>query len=130
MFEIAATDGYRVVLHVPDHDIARVRNGQPGVLRLTGPAAAGLRLSRQQRHRDGERAGRRQRLSRRGRVGRARCRRSARECRASARSSSARRTCSRCGRGRRSTGCASRCGLVVVTAAAPLCAPAHGVDRT
>ena len=36
MFEIAATDGYRVVLHVPDHDIGRVRNGQAGALRLTG----------------------------------------------------------------------------------------------
>jgi multidrug resistance efflux pump len=36
MFEIAATDAYRVVLHVPDRDIARVRNGQPGLLRLTG----------------------------------------------------------------------------------------------
>ena len=38
MFEIAATDGYRVVLHVPDHDIGRVRVGQPGVLRLTAQA--------------------------------------------------------------------------------------------
>ncbi len=36
MFEIAATDGYRVVLHVPDRDIVRVRNGQTGLLRLTG----------------------------------------------------------------------------------------------
>ncbi|MEP7300031.1 MAG: HlyD family efflux transporter periplasmic adaptor subunit [Caldimonas sp.] len=36
MFEIAATDGYRVVLHVTDHDIARVRVGQTGALRLTG----------------------------------------------------------------------------------------------
>ena len=36
MFEIAATDAYRVVLHVPDRDIARVRNGQQGLLRLTG----------------------------------------------------------------------------------------------
>jgi len=41
MFEIAATDGYRVVLHVPDHDIARVTNGQPGVLRLTGQPQQG-----------------------------------------------------------------------------------------
>ncbi|HEX7639242.1 MAG TPA: HlyD family efflux transporter periplasmic adaptor subunit, partial [Burkholderiaceae bacterium] len=40
MFEIAATDGYRVVLHVPDRDIARVRNGQAGVLRLTGEPRA------------------------------------------------------------------------------------------
>ncbi|HET7863485.1 MAG TPA: HlyD family efflux transporter periplasmic adaptor subunit [Burkholderiaceae bacterium] len=40
MFEIAATDGYRVVLHVPDHDIARVKNGQPGALRLTGQPQA------------------------------------------------------------------------------------------
>jgi multidrug resistance efflux pump len=36
MFEIATTDGYRVVLHVPDRDIARVRSGQQGALRLTG----------------------------------------------------------------------------------------------
>lgn len=36
LFEIAATDAYRVVLHVPDRDIARVHNGQPGLLRLTG----------------------------------------------------------------------------------------------
>ena len=72
MFEIAATDGYRVVLHVPDHDIARVRNGQAGALRLTGAAAAELRVSRQQRHRHGERAGRQQRLSRRGRLERPR----------------------------------------------------------
>ena len=36
MFEIAATDAYRVVLHVADRDITRVRNGQHGLLRLTG----------------------------------------------------------------------------------------------
>ena len=36
MFEIAATDGFRVVLHVPDRDIARVQPGQAGALRLTG----------------------------------------------------------------------------------------------
>jgi hypothetical protein len=36
MFEIASGAGYRVVLHVPDRDIARVRLGQPGVLRLAG----------------------------------------------------------------------------------------------
>lgn len=36
LFEIAAGTGYRVVLHVPDRDIARVHLGQPGVLRLTG----------------------------------------------------------------------------------------------
>lgn len=36
MFEIASGDGYRVVLHVPDADIARVRAGQTGRLRLTG----------------------------------------------------------------------------------------------
>lgn len=36
MFEIAAGDGYRVVLHVPDAHIARVRTGQRGELRLTG----------------------------------------------------------------------------------------------
>ncbi len=36
MFEIAAGSGYRVVLHVPDRDIARVRIGQTGALRLTG----------------------------------------------------------------------------------------------
>lgn len=36
MFEIAAGDGWRVVLHVPDADIVRVRVGQPGHLRLAG----------------------------------------------------------------------------------------------
>jgi biotin carboxyl carrier protein len=36
MFEIAATDGYRVVLHVADRDISRVHVGQSGMLRLTG----------------------------------------------------------------------------------------------
>lgn len=36
MFEIASADGYRVVLHVPDRDIARVNPGQGGQLRLTG----------------------------------------------------------------------------------------------
>ncbi len=41
MFEIAATDGYRVVLHVLDADIARVKPGQPGVLRLTGQPQTG-----------------------------------------------------------------------------------------
>ena len=40
MFEIAAGDGYRVVLHVPDRDIARVTLGQTGVLRLTGQPQA------------------------------------------------------------------------------------------
>jgi multidrug resistance efflux pump len=36
MFEITAGEGYRVVLQVPDRDIARVHVGQLGVLRLTG----------------------------------------------------------------------------------------------
>lgn len=36
LFEIAAGDGYRVVLHVPDRDIARIHLGQTGALRLTG----------------------------------------------------------------------------------------------
>lgn len=36
MFEIASGQGYRVVLHVPDREIARVRTGQTGALRLTG----------------------------------------------------------------------------------------------
>ena len=36
MFEIAAGDGYRVVLHVPDRDIVRLRLGQSGQMRLTG----------------------------------------------------------------------------------------------
>ncbi len=36
LFEIAAVDQYRVVLHVSDHDIARVKAGQPGELRLAG----------------------------------------------------------------------------------------------
>jgi hypothetical protein len=41
MFEVAATDGYRVVLHVPDRYIARVHAGQHGVLRLTGQPQTG-----------------------------------------------------------------------------------------
>jgi multidrug resistance efflux pump len=36
MFEIASTDGYRVVLQVPDRFITAVHAGQPGALRLTG----------------------------------------------------------------------------------------------
>jgi multidrug resistance efflux pump len=36
MFEIAATGGYRVVLHVADRDISRIHLGQHGMLRLTG----------------------------------------------------------------------------------------------
>ena len=41
MFEVASADGWRVVLHVADADIARVRPGQQGVLRLAGqPQAA------------------------------------------------------------------------------------------
>lgn len=40
MFEIAS-EGYRVVLHVPERDIARVRTGQRGVLRLAGQPHAG-----------------------------------------------------------------------------------------
>jgi multidrug resistance efflux pump len=36
MFEVADTGGYRVVLHVPDRDITRVRVGQTGHIRLTG----------------------------------------------------------------------------------------------
>jgi multidrug resistance efflux pump len=36
MFEIAAGDGWRVVLHVPDSDIVRVRAGQQGLVRLAG----------------------------------------------------------------------------------------------
>ena len=36
MFEIAAGDGWRVVLHVPDADIVRVRAGQQGLVRLAG----------------------------------------------------------------------------------------------
>ena len=40
IFEIVAGEGYRVVLHVPDRDIARVRLGQTGALRLTGQPQA------------------------------------------------------------------------------------------
>ncbi|MBW8846212.1 MAG: HlyD family efflux transporter periplasmic adaptor subunit [Burkholderiales bacterium] len=40
MFEIASA-GYRVVLHVPERDIARVHTGQRGVLRLAGQPHAG-----------------------------------------------------------------------------------------
>ena len=36
LFEIAATDAYKVVLHLPERDIARVHPGQLGVLRLAG----------------------------------------------------------------------------------------------
>lgn len=36
LFEVATTDGFRVVLHVPDRDIASVKPGQRGALRLTG----------------------------------------------------------------------------------------------
>lgn len=36
LFEITAGQGYRVILHVPDGDIARVHEGQSGALRLTG----------------------------------------------------------------------------------------------
>ncbi len=48
LFEIAASDGYRVVLHVPERDIARVAAGQPGVLRLAGQPQTGFdfKLSR------------------------------------------------------------------------------------
>ncbi|MCV2351103.1 efflux RND transporter periplasmic adaptor subunit [Paucibacter sp. Y2R2-4] len=35
LFEIAS-EGYRIVLHIPERDIARVRSGQSGVLRLAG----------------------------------------------------------------------------------------------
>lgn len=40
MFEIAS-EGYRVVLHVPERDIARVHTGQRGVLRLAGQPQQG-----------------------------------------------------------------------------------------
>lgn len=48
LFEIAASDGYRVVLHVPERDIARVAAGQEGVLRLAGQPQTGFdfKLSR------------------------------------------------------------------------------------
>ncbi|MEO8152323.1 MAG: HlyD family efflux transporter periplasmic adaptor subunit [Rhizobacter sp.] len=36
MFELATTDDYRVVLHVPDRSITLVHAGQTGALRLTG----------------------------------------------------------------------------------------------
>jgi multidrug efflux pump subunit AcrA (membrane-fusion protein) len=41
LFEIASSDGYRVVLHVPEHDIARVAPGQRGLLRLAGQPQTG-----------------------------------------------------------------------------------------
>jgi multidrug resistance efflux pump len=40
MFEIASGQGYRVVLQVPDREIARVKPGQTGALRLTGQPQA------------------------------------------------------------------------------------------
>jgi multidrug efflux pump subunit AcrA (membrane-fusion protein) len=48
MFEVADTDGYRVVLHVPDHDIPRVKLGQSGQVRLTGHPSSSypFRISR------------------------------------------------------------------------------------
>ena len=42
LFEIAASDGYRVVLHVPEREIARVKPGQVGVLRLSGQPQTGF----------------------------------------------------------------------------------------
>jgi multidrug efflux pump subunit AcrA (membrane-fusion protein) len=36
LFEVAAGQGWRVVLHVPERDIAKVRVGQTGELRLSG----------------------------------------------------------------------------------------------
>lgn len=36
LFEVAATDNYRVVLHVDERDITRVKIGQAGIIRLTG----------------------------------------------------------------------------------------------
>lgn len=41
LFEVAGTEGFRVVLHVADADIGRVRAGQRGVLRLAGQPQAG-----------------------------------------------------------------------------------------
>ena len=42
LFEIAASDGYRVVLHVPEREIARVKPDQRGVLRLSGQPQTGF----------------------------------------------------------------------------------------
>jgi len=44
LFEVAAGQGWRVVLHVPDRDIARIAPGQPGELRLTGQPQRALRF--------------------------------------------------------------------------------------
>jgi multidrug resistance efflux pump len=48
MFEVASSDGYRVVLHVADSDITRLRAGQKGVLRLAAQpqTAYPFRISR------------------------------------------------------------------------------------
>lgn len=48
LFEVAAEEGWRVVLHVADSDIARVKAGQEGQLRLTGQPdqSHGLRVAR------------------------------------------------------------------------------------
>lgn len=48
LFELANTEGYRVVLHVPDQDIARVQVGQEGRVRLAGhpQSAYPFRISR------------------------------------------------------------------------------------
>jgi biotin carboxyl carrier protein len=45
LFELAADPGLRVVLHVPDRDIARIRSGQPGELRLAGQPQQGYDFS-------------------------------------------------------------------------------------
>ena len=45
LFEIAASDGYRMVLHVPEREIARVKPGQRGVLRLSGQPQTGFELT-------------------------------------------------------------------------------------
>jgi multidrug resistance efflux pump len=45
LFELATPEGFRVVLHVADRDIARVQPGQHGALRLTGQPQSAFPLT-------------------------------------------------------------------------------------
>ena len=69
LFELAPLDSYRVVVRVPDNDIAQIQAGQTGVAgagRVAGRDVRPARHPRQPRQRAGRRQ---QRLPRRGRAG-------------------------------------------------------------
>jgi multidrug resistance efflux pump len=73
LFEIAS-EGYRVVLHVPERDIARVRTGQRGVVGGAGRPQDGGEIARSRIRAEpsdghGQRARRHQRFPRRSRLG-------------------------------------------------------------